>query len=122
MFAMPGLRSFSVAADRSAESVSCTAQGVFVGHVPLLEKIDGSWSQRPPAKLNEELTACYRLPVDIAAKANALSLIAAAFNRGDLAMAAIATVQMQLPDPPSWAKGPEKRDDIVWRARELAPA
>lgn len=120
MFAMPGLRSFSVSAARSAESVSCTAQGVFVGHVPLLEKIGGSWRPRSTTEVNHELTACYRLPVDIAAKANALSLIAAALNRGDFAMAAIVAVQMQLPDPPLLAKSAENPNDIVKRARELA--
>jgi len=120
MFAMPGLRSFSVSADRSAESVSCNAHGVFVGYVPLLEKVDGSWGPRPRAELNEELTSCYRLPVDIAAKSNALALIAHALNRGDLAIAAIAAVQMQIPDPPSLAKGVGTPDDLARRARELA--
>jgi hypothetical protein len=35
-------------------------------------------------------------------------------------MAAIATVQMQIPDPPSLRKGPENSDNIARRARELA--
>lgn len=105
MLAMPGMRSFAVSAVPSADGISCNAQGVFIGHVPLLEKVDGRWMPRRAAELNEELTACYRLPVDIAAKANALSLIAHALNRGDVAMAAIAAVQMQFPDPPSLAKG-----------------
>jgi hypothetical protein len=120
MFAMPGLRGFSVSADKGGDNVSCNARGVFVGHVPLLEEVGRSWRLRPTAELNHELTDCYRLPVDITAKANALALIAHALTRGDLAMAAIAAVQMQIPDPPSLAKGPEKRDDIARRARELA--
>ena len=120
MLAMPGLRSFSVSAAPSADGVSCNAQGVFIGHVPLLEKVDGRWMPRRAAELNDDLTACYRLPVDIAAKASALSLIAAALNRGDLAMAAIAAVQMQIPDPPSLAKGLESPDNASCRARELA--
>jgi hypothetical protein len=120
MFAMPGMRGFAVSAAQSANGISCNAQGVFIGHVPLLEKADGHWTPRCAAELNDELTTFYRLPVEIAAKANALSLIAHALNRGDLAMAAIAAVQMQIPDPPRLAKRQEKPEDIVRRARELA--
>lgn len=120
MLAMPGMRSFAVSAAPSADGVSCNAQGVVIGHVPLLEKVEGRWMPRRAAELNDELTTCYRLPVDIAAKANALSLIAHALNRGDLAIAAIAAVQMQIPDPPRLAKRQEKPEDIVRRARELA--
>lgn len=120
MLAMPGLRSFSVSAAPSADGVSCNAQGVFIGHVPLLEKVDGRWMPRRAAELSDDLKACYRLPVDVTAKSNALSLIAAALNRGDLAMAAIAAVQMQLPDPPGLATGRESPDAVVRRARELA--
>lgn len=120
MLAMPGMRGFAVSAAQSAHDVSCNAQGVSIGHVPLLEKGDGRWMPRRAAELNVELTTCYRLPIDIAAKANALSLIAHALNRGDLAMAAIAAVQMQIPDPPRLAKEHEKPEEIVRRARELA--
>ena len=120
MLAMPGMRGFAVSAAPSADGVSCNAQGVFIGRVPLLERVGGRWTPRRAAELNDDLTTCYRLPVDIAAKANALSLIAHALNRGDLAMAAIAAVQMQIPDPPPRrAKGQEKPEDIVRRAREL---
>ncbi len=120
MLAMPGMRAFSLATKRQAGRVSCSEAGVCVGHIPLLACLHDFWAVRPIAELNDELTGCYRLPIDIASKANALALIAHALNRGDWAMAAIAAVQMQIPDPPSLAKGPEKRDDIVRRARELA--
>ncbi|MGA3309832.1 MAG: AHH domain-containing protein [Xanthobacteraceae bacterium] len=53
------------------------------------------------------------------AKAGALALIAIALNRGDLAMVAIATVQMQFPDPPPLAKAAESDDEIIRRAAEL---
>jgi hypothetical protein len=122
MLAMPGLRTFSLAAKPGSEGVSCDAQGVFVGGVPLLQAPtagDSLWRVRPVAELNNELTARYRIPIDIASKAGGLALIAAALNRGDLAMAAIAAVQMQLPDPPSLAKGPENPGDIARRAQEL---
>ncbi len=124
MFAMPGLRAFTLAAERSSDAVSCGADGVFVGDVPLLQAINGAsanpqWVVRTVPELNDELSTQYGLPIDVAAKANALALIAAAFNRGDLAMAAIATVQMQFPDPPPLAKGRETDDEIARRALEL---
>ncbi len=123
MFAMPGLRAFSLAAERASNAVSCGVDGAFVGDVPLLQTVGAAgtkqWAVRALPELNEELSAQYGLPIDIAAKANALALIATAFNRGDLAMAAIATVQMQFPDPPPLAKGRETDDEIARRALEL---
>jgi SCP1.201-like deaminase len=123
MFAMPGLRAFSLAA-RGRGGVSCDADGVFVGDVPLLLHKQSpyrtsAWSVRPIEELNGELTALYRVPIDAARKANALALIATALNRGDLAMAAIATVQMQFPDPPALAKDVETDEELTRRAAEL---
>jgi hypothetical protein len=123
MFAMPGMRAFSLAAERARGAVSCGVTGAFVGDVPLLQTGGGTaanrqWSVRPISELNEELSARYGLPIDVAAKAGALALIAAAFNRGDLAMAAIATVQMQFPDPPL-TKGSETESEAASRALEL---
>jgi hypothetical protein len=123
MTTMPGLRTFSLAA-RGHGGVSCDADGVFVGDVALLQrlKIGGAgahWHVRPIDELEAELTAIYRLPIDTARKANALRLIAMALNRGDLALAAIATVQMRFPDPPPLAKGAETDREIARRALEL---
>jgi SCP1.201-like deaminase len=123
MFAMPGLRAFSLTA-RGQNGVSCDADGVYVGDVPLLtcSKTSGankSWVVRPISQLNDELSTLYRLPIDAARKANALTLIATAFNRGDMAMAAIATVQMQFPDPPPLAKGVESGAEIERRTTGL---
>jgi hypothetical protein len=78
-----------------------------------------TWSVRTAAELNDDLTALYRLPVNVAAKAGALALIAAAFDRGDFAMAAIAAGQMRLPDPPPLLKRAESTDDIARRASAL---
>jgi hypothetical protein len=124
MLAMPGLRAFSLSPARDSGRVSCDAQGVFVGDVPLLNRTpvgvgDVVWSVRPLAELNDELAACYRLPIDIAAKVGALALIASALNRSDLALAAIAAVQMQFPDPPPLAKGVESTAEMMRRALEL---
>jgi hypothetical protein len=124
MFAMPGLRTFALAARRGDGGVSFDTDGVFVGDVPLLKRskvggANGNWTVRPIDEIDHELTALYRLPIDAARKANALALIATAFNRGDLAIAAIATVQMQFPDPPPLAKGVESQEELARRAAEL---
>ena len=122
MLAMPGLRAFSLAAKRGAEGVSCDTDGVFIGGVPLLRspRVGNSlWSVRPLVELNEELSIRYRLPIDIAPKAGGLGLIAAALNRGDVSMAAIAAVQMKVPDPPPVAKRTENSVELARRIREL---
>src|ERR1700685_481450 len=124
MLVLRGLRAFSISANRDAGRVSCDAQGAFAGGVPLLKRshvggANSTWTVRSVAELNNELTARYRLPIDVTTKAGALSLIANALNRGDLAMAAIVTVQMQFPDPPSRAKGVEAADETMRRALEL---
>ncbi len=120
MQAMVGAHGFALAAGRASGGVYCGADGVFVGSIPLLQGSGaaGAWSVRPIAELNDELSTHYRLPIDIAAKANALQLIAHALNRGDLAMAAIATVQMRFPDPPL-SKALESREQVKRRAAEL---
>ena len=116
MIAIPGLRAFSLSEVQNHACVTCNQNGVFVGCIPLLKKADGFWKPRSIAELNNELTNCYRLPVDIASKVDALALIASALNRGDFALAAIATVHMQIPDPPARAL---KMDD-EFRRRALA--
>jgi hypothetical protein len=122
MLAMPGLRAFSLAAKRGSEGVSCDANGVFVGGVPLLQPPSTGtpyWTARGAAELNKELSVRYRLPIEIASKAGSLGLITAALNRGDVAMAAIAAVQMQIPDPPPLAKAVESPGDLARRASDL---
>jgi Double-stranded DNA deaminase toxin A len=122
MLAMLGLRAFSLAAGRSRGGVSCDADGAFVDDIPLLQRGGAEnpcWSVRRLPELNKQLTDRYQLPIDISAKASALVSIADALNRGDLVTAAIATVQMQFPDPPPVAKGAETVEQIKRRAAEL---
>jgi hypothetical protein len=120
MNAFLGVRSFSLSPSRGT-GISCGQEGVFVGDVPLLTMagVDGAWSVRPAPALNDELSACFQLPVDVTGKLGALALIATAFNRGDLAMAAIVTVQMQFPNPPSDRRVVEADADVLRRAVEL---
>ncbi len=122
MLAMPGLRGYSLTEERG-RGVSFGAHGVFVGDVALLQSspfgAGERWSVRPTEDLNHDLSALYRLPVDVVAKTNALALVAEAFNRSDLAMAAIATVQMQWPELPRVGKGVETSGQLNARAEEL---
>ena len=55
----------------------------------------------------------YGLPVDAAAKMGGLSAVAGALNAGNLALARIAMVHLQLPDPPPLEKGLQSREEIV---------
>jgi hypothetical protein len=124
MLELRGLRAFSLSAIRDVDGVSFDAQGVFVGGVPLLRSAHvgtehSTSTVRQISELNDELTTRYRLPIDASSKLGALALIAEAFRRGDLAMAAIATVQMQFPNPPCLAKGAESADELERRAFEL---
>ncbi|HLW92225.1 MAG TPA: hypothetical protein VKS78_13130 [Roseiarcus sp.] len=77
-------------------------------------KADARWRIRSVDDLNRELSACYGLPIDIANKASALAGVARALDRGDLALAQIASVLMRFPDPPSPKKlvGPEPVERI----------
>jgi SCP1.201-like deaminase len=124
MLMLRGLRAFSLSATGDDGGISCDAQGAFAGGVPLLERANvvgagNWWTVRPVTELNDELTTRYRLPIDVTAKAGALAVIANALNRGDLAIAAIAAVQMQFPNPPPLAKGVESADEAMRRALEL---
>lgn len=123
MLAIPGLHAFSLTERRGNEGVSCDADSIFVGGVPLLQGSSAGnpfWSVRPLLELNEELTVRDGLPINIAAKVGALALIAAALNRRDVAMAAIVAVQMQIPDPPPLALRAESPDEIACRVRALS--
>jgi hypothetical protein len=57
MFAMSGLRAFSLAAEPASGAVSCGVNGVFVGDVPLLQAVGGAganrqWSVRSISELH----------------------------------------------------------------------
>jgi hypothetical protein len=119
MNVLSGIRSFSLSPSRSRTGVSCDPEGVFVGDVPLLTRSAGQWVVRPLPALNDELSESFQLPIDASRKLGALTLIATALNRGDLAMAAIATVQMQFPDPPSVEHDAETDAGVIRRALDL---
>ena len=100
------------------------AKVFFVGLVPLLaaEKSvvgDKVWAVRDEQALNDELSACYGLPIDCAAKRRGLAGVATALNRGDVALAAVGALLLQFPDPPPLGKGIRSREDEVRLAADL---
>ncbi|HEX6841065.1 MAG TPA: hypothetical protein VF113_06045 [Stellaceae bacterium] len=64
--------------------------------------------------INVALSNCYGFVVDATAKMRGLEVVARALNRGDLALAQIAALNLCLPDPPSL----EKRDTVKQQAAE----
>jgi len=94
----------------SEGAVQCDEHGLSVGGVPLLLRSfqrggADSWMARPDEDLNRALSDLYGLPVDIAEKRDRLAMVAKALQRGELALAKIATLLLRFPDPPSLAKG-----------------
>jgi hypothetical protein len=105
-------------------AVSCGPDGLFVGETPLLERAESdgrnqSWRVRPIADLSRELSAAYGLPVDLGSKAAGLASAARALDRGDLALAQIASVLLRLPDPPPLGKSNPSIGSIDALAAEL---
>ncbi len=97
---------------------------MFVGCVPLLERGcracgQAEWQPRPLFDLNRDLSKTYRLPIEIGAKASCLAAICRALNRGDLLHAQIATVHLEIPDPPDLTKSRQSVGEIVDLARQL---
>ena len=93
----------------SVEGVRCDESGLFVGGAPMLERSTRpggreGWAPRPAAALNRDLGARYGFPVDASAKQGGLAVAAQALERSDLALAQIAALLLQFPEPPSLTK------------------
>jgi hypothetical protein len=104
--------------------VWCGENGVFVGGVPLLEQDSGrsvsdQWQPRPVFDLNRDLSECYGLPIEFAPKIGGLAAASRALNRGDLLHAQIATMHLQIPDPPPLNKSLQDTREIIDLARQL---
>ena len=108
--------------------VSCSEKGVFVGAVPLLERVWNSddigqdqWRLRPASGLNRDLSACYGLPVEFDQKIDGLVAVAQALNRSDVIHAQIGTLHLEIPDPPPLIKSAQTADNILEAAECLKP-
>ena len=104
--------------------VCCGEDGVFVGSVPLLERSRSQseadqWQPRPVPDLNRDLSECYDLPIEFTPKIGGLAAVSRALNRGDLLHAQIATMHLQIPDPPPLTKSPQNAEEIIDLARQL---
>lgn len=107
-------------ADEIGAGLSCDETGLFLGDTPLLARDAGQgWRPRPLDELNAASAASYGLPVDFAAKLAGLGVVAAALDRGEIALAKIAALQLRLPDPPPLAKGPLGADALARLASDL---
>jgi hypothetical protein len=74
---------------------------------------------RPLADLNRDLSGRYGLPIDFSAKAASLESIAQALSRGDIIHAQIATLHLQIPNPPTLAKALQAAVEVVALANDL---
>jgi hypothetical protein len=120
MLDLPGIRTFRLQPNR----VSCDGRGLFVGSVALLRadatsSPAASWRVRPEGELNEELSSCYGLPIDIASKTGGLASVARALSQGDLALATVAALLLKFPDPPVAEKALFSSNDRLRLAAEL---
>jgi len=110
--------------DMPGSGISCGENGVFVGGVPVLERPRGpigldEWRPRAVSDLNRDLGKCYGLPVEFNVKISGLTAIARALGRGDLVHAQIATLHLQIPDPPALTKSAHTTSEIMDLARQL---
>ena len=104
--------------------VCCGEDGVFVGSVPLLERSRNQsaadqWQPRPVPDLNRDLSENYGLLIEFTPKIGGLAAVSRALNRGDLLHAQIATLHLQIPDPPPLTKSPQNAQVIIDLARQL---
>lgn len=95
-----------------------------MGSVPLLSHRSANeadqWQPRGAPDLNRELGKYYGLPVEFDCKMAGLATVAQALNRGDLLHAQIATLHLQIPDPPRLTKAPRSAEYIIDLARQLS--
>ena len=111
-------------ADAPGTGVSCNEKGLFVGETSLLEKSHDclgrpDWRPRALSDLNRDLGERYGLPIDFSAKMSGVAAIARALGRDDLIQAQIATLLLQIPDPPKLTKSGPCSGELALLARQM---
>jgi hypothetical protein len=111
-------------ADAPGTGVSCNQNGFFVGETSLLEeKRDHpghpEWRARALSDPNRDLSKRYGLPIDFSVKMPAVATIARSLGRGDLVQAQIATLLLQIPDPPKLSKTDPTSGEFTVLTRQL---
>jgi len=91
------IREYRLEAPGHARGPSCDRDGPALGPVRLLRKSDMGFEPRPAEELSRLFTTIFARPTDCAGLTPGLQAVANAINRGDLALAMIATTQMRLP-------------------------
>lgn len=104
--------------------VSCDEKGLFVGATPLLERTAGpdgraEWRPRPWTGLNCDLGKAYSLPVDFGEKTGGLASVGRALDRGEIVLAQIAALLLQIPDPPALMKSEHDGSEVPGPALAL---
>ena len=119
MLGGPAAREFQL----TEEGVACSVDGLAIGGVALLARSaprpSARWSVRPLADLDAELSARYGLTVDVSSKVAGVAVVARALDKGDIALAQIAALLLQFPDPPELAKQAFGRSALASLASEL---
>jgi hypothetical protein len=97
-------RSFALS-ETPGRGVYCGEQGAFIGDVALLIKqrdLAGyqKWTVRSLSEINRDLSKRYGIPVEFKVKASGFATVARALDRGDIVLAQLAMLHLQLPDPP----------------------
>lgn len=111
----------------SGIGVSCGIDGVYVGAIPLLEKVCGTeasgkpdhWEVRPVPEINRDLSVCYGVPVEFDRKIDGLRRIAEALSRSDVIHAQIIMLHLQIPDPPAPPGLVQAPGEMIQVARQL---
>ena len=80
--------------------LSCTADGLFLGRTPLLERLDDRFTVRPRGELQKLLSSGFGIDVTIDRLLPGLRAVASALNSNDLCRARIAAVHLRIPDLP----------------------
>jgi hypothetical protein len=107
----------------TSEGVACGEYGFTVGGVALLDRSasgrQANWNVRPLADLDADLSERYGLAVDISRKARRIAVVAHALDSGDIALAQIAALLLQFPDPPAIGEQGSGRRALGALAMEL---
>jgi hypothetical protein len=81
----------------AAAGLQCTADGVFLSGVPLLQTTASGLAARPAEDIDALLKGAFGADLGAADLLSSLDVIAKALNAGDLGRAMVATLQARLP-------------------------
>jgi len=89
--------------------VQCDDAGLAIAGVAVLQRTEPPggrivWAPKPPEEIDRAMSARFRAPVALTGKQAQLDFIARCLTKGDIALAQIAALHLQVPDPPPLAK------------------